>query len=382
MPKVLLSFLGTGEYKEIPYALDGQEYLTPYTQEALARHYPQHTLKVLLTDAAQKKHGEALRNRVAYEGVSIPDGRTEEELWQIFNAIVEAVPEGASLVVDISHGFRSQPVLALAVVHFLNVAKGVQVERILYGALREQEGRGEFLDLTAFLELLAWTQAARDLAQYGFGKPLGGLLQNLHRQSWLSGGAGLHRLGPLGKTLENLSLSLEVLRVQEASQHAIGLLKALEEVEKDLERAPRSRPLGLLLRFLEERYAPLAVGDPLSPGELPAQAAMVELLLNTGSLAQAAALMRELMVTWLCLQRGFDPVDEREGAEGLLNSWARRAKQKATDEKAQIGQLWNDLANLRNDIAHAGMRKDPTPAQTLAANLKDLWQRLRQVMAP
>ncbi|WP_367271185.1 TM1812 family CRISPR-associated protein, partial [Thermus sp.] len=64
MPKVLLSFLGTGEYKEISYALDGQEYLTPYTQEALARHYPQHTLKVLLTDAAQKKHGEALRNRV------------------------------------------------------------------------------------------------------------------------------------------------------------------------------------------------------------------------------------------------------------------------------------------------------------------------------
>ncbi|WP_053043540.1 TIGR02221 family CRISPR-associated protein [Thermus filiformis] len=375
--KVLLSFLGTGEYKEVPYRLDDQVYTTPYTQEALARHYGDHELLVLLTQLAQAKHGEALRARVPYRAVPIPDGRSTEELWAIFQAVVEAVPEGAELVVDISHGFRSQPVLALAVVHFLEVAKGVKAKRVLYGALRE-DGEGEFLDLTPFLELLSWTEAVRDLARYGFGRPLAELLKALHRRTWGEKEAGASALAPLGNTLDQLTLSLELLRVEEATQHAQGLLQALERVEKDLARFPASRPLGLLLGTLRTRYAPLAVPDPLSQEGLRAQKCMVDLLLATGSLAQAVALMREMVVTWTCLDKGLDPREEREGAEGLLFAWSRKARQGGEGEKAALGRLWNDLTDLRNDVAHASMRPGPTPARTLEAGMHKVWNQVQE----
>ncbi|BDG17588.1 TIGR02221 family CRISPR-associated protein [Thermus brockianus] len=377
--KLILSFLGTGNYQEVPYTLDGKAYRTPYTQEALALHFPEHTLKVLLTQAARDKHGEALAARVPYEPIPIPDGRTAEELWEIFRAIVEAVPPGASLVMDISHGFRSQPVLALAVLHFLGVAKDVRVERVVYGALRE-DGLGEFLDLTPFLELLAWTQAVSDLKRYGFGKPLAELLNSLHRATWQAEGKGARKLAPLGNTLESLSTSLELLRLQEASEHARHLLSGLEEVREDLERFPSSRPLKAFLESLRERYQGIATEDLFTRGGLEAQANMVELLLSTGSLAQALALMREMMVTWVCLQQNLDPLEERQVGEAFLGSWQKRAQRGSTDQKAHLGTLWNDLTNARNDVAHASMRPNPTPAETLARNIHGLWRELKELL--
>jgi len=380
MEKLILSFLGIGNYQEVPYSLDGEVYTTPYTQEALARHYPDYTLKVLLTQRARERHGEALRARVAYEEVPIPDGRTEEEIWRIFNAMAEAVPEGARLVLDVSHGFRSQPILGLAVAHFLRVAKEVRVERIVYGVLLEEEGRGEFLDLTPFLDLLSWTEATRDLVRYGFGRPLGELLKSLHRQGWLTGEAQVRALGTLGNTLDQLSLSLELLRVRETGEHAQGLLEALGRVEGDLDLLPRSRPLGLLLRLLEARYHPLAAEDPFSPEGLRAQAAMVDLLLQTGSLAQAVALMRELVVSRVCLEQGFDPLEEREAAEGLLGDWSKKAKAGAEGYPGELGQLWGELSNIRNDTLHASMRKQPTPAGSLEARIRQMWPRVRALV--
>ncbi|WP_105316773.1 TM1812 family CRISPR-associated protein [Thermus tenuipuniceus] len=380
MEKVVLSFLGTGNYQEVPYRLDGEVYTTPYTQEALARHYPDHTLKVLLTQKAKERHGEALRARVAYEEVPIPDGRTVEELWGIFNAMAEGVPEGAHLVLDVSHGFRSQPILGLAVAHFLEVAKRVRVERIVYGILLEEEARGEFLDLTPFLELLSWTEAARDLARYGFGRPLGQLLKKLHRQSWLEKEAQVRTLGTMGNTLDQLSLSLELLRVKEVGKHARRLLEALGRVEEDLARLPRSRPLGLLLRLLETRYRPLTVEDPFSIEGLQAQAAMVDLLLETGSLAQAVALMRELVVSVVCLERGFDLLGEREAAEGLLGSWSKKAKAGAKGHPGELGQLWGELTDIRNDTLHASMRQNPTPAGSLEDRIRQIWPKIRALV--
>lgn len=37
--KLIVAFLGTGNYREVDYLLDDQSYTTPFTQVALARHY-------------------------------------------------------------------------------------------------------------------------------------------------------------------------------------------------------------------------------------------------------------------------------------------------------------------------------------------------------
>lgn len=387
--RLLLSFLGTGNYQEVVYTLDGQEYRTPFIQEALVRHFPDHRLMVFLTEEALRKNGQALEERLkklghGWEPRLIPGGRSESEHWEIFNTMVNAIPNGASVVMDVTHGFRSQPMLALAVLQFLEVVKGVRTERLLYGAIRE-EGTGEFLDLTPFLDLVAWTQATRDLMRYGWGKPLAELLSRLQDDHWKrSQGAAkedrVTQLKRLGDALGQLTLALELLRVEEATDYAAKLLKRADEAAQELGRLPAAEPLGYLLSALKERYSPLAVGDPFGQEGLRAQAAMVEIFLASGSLTQALTLMRELMVTFICLEKRLDPKVERSEAERELGDYAQRSRQGVRNQDEKWGQLWNELADLRNDVAHAGMRFNPTPAKTLEQKLDTLWKKIKEAL--
>lgn len=380
--KLILSFLGTGKYEQADYPLDGQIYSTPYTQEAIRRHYPDYVLKVLLTEKAAVTHGQALRERVDYEPVSIPAGRSEAELWDIFNAIVEAVPAEAELVMDVSHGFRSQPILALAVLQLLQVVKQVKVKRVLYGAFDLDTKQADFFDLTPFLELMEWTQATRDLLEYGNGSRLRQLLKQIHRHSYMVDGPRAKELSSVGEILEGVGSSLELLRINEVLEQANRLLKALATAQDDVAKLPRSRPLSLLLGRIEERYQSLATTDPFSAKGLEAQAAMIDLLLETGSYAQAIALARELMVTWLCLHRQFDPISERSAAENLLGSHADavRRKQAIDEQKAKLGLLWDKISHIRNDIAHAAMRPRPLPSQSLAQQIRDACGEVRNLI--
>ena len=380
--RIILSFLGTGRYELADYPLDGEVYTTPYTQEAIARRYPDHTLKVLLTEKAEQTHGQSLRERVDYEAVPIKTGRDQEELWDIFNAIVEAVPEEARLVMDVSHGFRSQPILALAVLQYLQVVKGVKVERILYGAFDTETKKADFFDLTAFLELMEWTQATRDLLEFGSGNRLRGLLRQIQGHSYMVEGPKAKVLSTTGEILQGLGDSLELLRLEEAAKQAKSLLENLEDVREDVGKLPRSRPLGLLLGRIEQRYQPLQTQDLFIQEGLEAQAAMIDLLLDTGSYAQAVTLARELMVTWLCLKRSFDPLNERGAAENLLGSHADavRRKQQLESQKTELGRLWDKITNIRNDIAHAAMRHSPIPGSSLVEQIKEVCTEVKRLI--
>jgi hypothetical protein len=42
--------------------------------------------------------------------------------------------------------------------------------------------------------------------------------------------------------------------------------------------------------------------------------------------------------------------------------------------------VWNELTNARNDVAHASMRPNPTPAETLASNIHGLWRELKELL--
>lgn len=381
--KLIVSFLGTGKYELADYALDGQIYSTPYTQEAICLRYPDYKLKVLLTEKAALTHGQALRERVDYEPVPISVGRSEAELWDIFNAIVEAVPSEAELVMDVSHGFRSQPILALAVLQLLQVVKRVKVKRVLYGAFDLETKQADFFDLTPFLELMEWTQATRDLLEYGNGYRLRHLLKQVHEHSYMVDGPKARKLRSIGEALASLGASLELLRLPEALSESQKLLENLHLAREDVAQLPRSRPLGLLFEQIEQRYLPLTrAKDMLSPEGLMVQAAMMGVLLETGSYAQAVALARELVVTWLCLKRNFDPMSERSAAENLLGSHADavRKKQVVDEQKARLGLLWDKLSSIRNDIAHAAMRPRPIPGQSLVQQIREACDEVQKLV--
>lgn len=375
MSKVILSFLGTGNYAPTQYQLDGKLYPdlpTPYTQEALLKRYEKDgwVLKVLMTKEAEEKHKEALAERVKYEPVRIPAGQTEEELWQIFNAIVDSIPEGAELIIDISHGFRSQPILALAAVQFLQVVKGVRVHTVLYGFYDPTTQKGSFFDLKGFLDLMEWAQATRDLLEHGEGLRLQKLLRDIHSHSYKVEGPKAKKLTSVGEALDKVEDALDLLRVEEALSSAHELLKHLEAASEDVAKLPRSMPLGFLLGRIRERYRSLAAKDPFSPEGIKAQGEMLRLLLQTKRYTQAITLARELLVTLACVRQKWDPREERAVAEAWLNTKVKISKKKgfaAEDSQAlRLVSLWEKTADLRNDVAHAAMRENPAAARQLA----------------
>ncbi len=77
----LLTFLGTGNYKPTTYTLDGQTHTSPYAPAATAHFYrPEKTL-IVVTDAAEAKHFEALADEIADVtqpvAIPIPDGHIQ-----------------------------------------------------------------------------------------------------------------------------------------------------------------------------------------------------------------------------------------------------------------------------------------------------------------
>ncbi|MGC8904929.1 TIGR02221 family CRISPR-associated protein [Thermus sp.] len=391
MSKVILSFLGTGNYTPTQYRLDGKPYpdlSTPYTQEALLKRYEEEgwVLKVLMTKEAEEKHKEALAERVKYEAVLIPSGHTEGELWQIFNAIVDSIPEGAELIMDISHGFRSQPILALAAVQFLQVVKGVRVRRILYGFYERTTQGGNFFDLTGFLDLIEWTQATRDLLEHGEGLRLRKLLREIHSHSYQVEGPKAKKLTSVGEALDNVEDALDLLRVEEALSSAQELLKHLEAASEDVAQLPRSMPLGFLLERIRERYRSLAAKDFFSPEGIRAQGEMLHLLLQTRRYAQAITLARELLVTLACVRQNWDPREERGVAEAWLNAKVKVRKKKKKDftekdsQALRLISLWEETSDLRNDVAHAAMRENPAGARQLAQIVEKVCDRVRALL--
>src|SRR5690606_38021296 len=97
------------------------------------------------------------------------------------------------IVLDVTHGFRSQPVLATAALEFVQAQRlratpgrsddGIAYQ-IVYGAwyLRDEPGIAPTLDLTHFVEVGKWNRAIDAFVRFGRADDLSHLLELLARR--------------------------------------------------------------------------------------------------------------------------------------------------------------------------------------------------------
>lgn len=87
--------------------------------------------------------------------------RSQEEQFGILATLAELIGEGEEVVLDVTHGFRHLPMLALVAARYLKAVRQVHVGEIYYGAY-EMAGRDEakpVLRLSGLLSLLDWVDA-------------------------------------------------------------------------------------------------------------------------------------------------------------------------------------------------------------------------------
>ncbi|MEG3064664.1 TIGR02221 family CRISPR-associated protein [Acetomicrobium sp.] len=421
----VLTFLGTGRYEDVTYEWPGKEPVSTHLfPEAVARIFEPEKLLVFVTETAKKykppcgeqlsttynqttprpkedkTYLEVLRDRLGtiVEPVDIPEGRSEAELWEIFDRVASTVNEGDKIVLDITHAFRSIPMLVLTIAAYLRRTKGVIVEYIVYGAYEARkpfnnppnpEDRAPIFDLTQLLDLLDWISGAEFLLQRSDAILLAERLRNIHQRAWQSRSSNdelPRRLQTVATKLQSLSQALQLARPRDAMQYAHDLLPLLNQTALEVKRW--AKPFAVILEQIRSEATKFAHKEPehLDKDNLGKQLAIIEHFVEKGLLIQAVLLAREWVVNWTALQHGKGDWLNRNYREQEIEKTLGVAAKECWNSQANVPEwfnklinsdevagLWNELTNLRNDLAHCGMRRE-------VARIQNIEQRTREIL--
>ena len=405
----IISFLGSNKkYEEVPYLHPNYQHnqikvITPFYQEALVEFYQPQTLYVLLTPTAEERNWEKLAVRL--EGKvdlqpikNIPENNTPEDIWTIFDRVTDCLQSGDRVIFDITHSFRSIPIVALLAASYLRVVRQVQIEGLLYGAYeaRNQEtNETPSFDLFPIVSLLDWTTATDQFIQTGNGQALASLLKN-------SKGAN-ENTENLANNLNKITLNLEMLRPADLMSEAAklsGYIRATAPtVSQDIP------PFATLLKRVESDYGRFGLTDTLTDKErareaLVKQLNMVEWYVDKQQIVQALSIAREWLPSLLCYYFDLDALNgkNRSEMEFLLNrggkykddagnttgesEYAKQWQEITKTKKKPLNKLWTgdfDLANLRNDVLHAGYRKNHRAAEDILEQTQAILEQLKAI---
>ncbi|MCK5681854.1 CRISPR-associated DxTHG motif protein, partial [bacterium] len=71
------------------------------------------------------------------QAVLIPNGKSEGEIWEIFNLVCDQLGEKDEVVLDVTHALRSLPLLAKVVLQYMRVLKDVVLNGIFFTGDRD-----------------------------------------------------------------------------------------------------------------------------------------------------------------------------------------------------------------------------------------------------
>ncbi|SFM74032.1 CRISPR-associated protein Csx20 [Thermodesulforhabdus norvegica] len=422
MARVFVSTLGTGRYVPCHYVMgDRKSELVVFVQEALvdflcSRWSESDRIVVFCTNKAEEinwKGDEGLGNKLFKRGyppriemVSIPDGRSEDEIMKIFLKVMEALNTGDQIFLDVTHSFRSIPLLMTVAMNYGKIAKGISLGGIYYGALEalgtaqevekmpEEERNIPVFDLTPYDSILEWARAVEMFKKAGYAGDLAGLLNRdlgllFRDRNRLDGEDVLRRFSSLKNSLEGFAESLATARGPE-----IWNFRPFSELIDQLEDSDLIPPMKPLFELLKKSLACFETGDPMER-TFQAAAWCIDHLM----IPQAYIFLREGILTGLCESAGQDPCDKETREEfwgGILHVVAqnippddwdgalRQRKREALQIISRGGRHLKKLADefqslkkYRNDYLHGGWRKDRRSSKALMIHVRRCAESLR-----
>jgi CRISPR-associated DxTHG motif protein len=376
---VLISVIGTGTYQPTTYQFNGKQSETsPYIIKAINDLFKPDKTFVIMTEQAETAHKSNLEQVCEFEMIQIKAGKNEQELWDMFQVVADIVPENENIIIDVTHGFRSQPMLLLAIAIYLQVTKNVKVDYILYGAFdaKDENGISPIFDLKPFLDLISWSFATDNFIKKGDATLLSELIINIHNQAYKSKNDYLPKgLKSVGQKLSDMTKAFSVVRPQEILSIAKELPEKITQSYSDTYNLSKAKPFKSLLDKITEKFAKFSIDETVfSESGIYAQAEIIKYYLDTKQYQQAVTLSRELVVSKVCSIYKFDMLTQREQAENLLNSTIRNDNPflQMTEQGKKFADIWQVLGNIRNDINHAGMRENPIPASSIIQQIEKL----------
>lgn len=395
MNNKLVSFIGPRKYIEAYYIYDNKRSHKPclFIQEALTEFFcinwgEKDEVVVFLTEESKRKNwlgksesrdainDKGLKERleeikdelkldIHVRGINIPEGKNEKELWDIFEKINDYISEGDNIIFDVTHSFRSLPILTLVVLNYVRFLKNVKINRIVYGAMEAlgspqevekmplEERNIPIFNLTPFASLFDWTVAIERFLRTGNAEMIRKLgieeLTPLLTKTRGEVGGGLRSLI---NSLNSFSQNVSTCRAPDFKSSIKKILKSLPKAERELERLKPFRPL---FGKIEETFSNMETENEVACGLKVAR-----WCLEKGLIQQGFTILRETIVNYVITDvlnsdklkkpKRKEATDYRAIAEAMLNS-------QFEEISPDILNLWNEIREYRNDINHAGWRE-------------------------
>ncbi|MCS6840120.1 MAG: TIGR02221 family CRISPR-associated protein, partial [Roseiflexus sp.] len=344
--------------------------------------------------------------------VRIPDGRNDLELWEIFQTVIDAIEPEEAVIFDITHGFRSLPFLSFLAAAYLRVVKNIRLEGVYFGNFEARDqsvtpNRTPVLDLTAFVELLDWMVGADYFVRFGDARDLARLLQAQHERikpdPHTASKADMSdwNNSPIKTTASSLmrvSQALRVVRPAEAMHASAQILQQLPQAIPSI--GALARPFIPLGQHVTESFQRIALSnhEQSNPRRvLQTERDLIGWYLERNQVFQAVALAREWLISWTMVQLGLHNQllerDIRRRVEDALGAEVQKQSKKTAASEHEnelldlsalpshddVVKLFGQLGELRNDLMHAGKRKNPLPADKIEERAKSLYEQVMKL---
>ncbi|AOY59366.1 TIGR02221 family CRISPR-associated protein [Desulfococcus multivorans] len=426
MARVYISFLGTNDYVECFYDSDTIDVETPvrFIQETTLSLFSKTASSddrgfIFITDEARRKNWEdngqwdrekkcnkacqGLKTRIdllklpfPVEAVFIPEGHSEKEIWDIFDIVYCVLNEGDDVIFDITHAFRSIPMLAIVILNYARVLKNIRLEGIYYGAFEAlgpawevarmpvQKRRAPLLNLISFNRLMEWTVAVDRFMESGDAKEVSRLARDavapvLKESRGKDKSASATR--DIANALAFFTKNLYTCRGPE-------IVRSAEYLKCELNKAIHAegvKPLVPLFDHIRQGVSRFR-GDDVHDG---IQAA--KWCLDHNLIQQGFTVLQETLITYFVTMNGQNANDlvYRNIASSAIwiakdgtpeNEWHGHAqknkiltKQYIAISKAMepLSDIYRELTPFRNDLAHAGYRDNCKKAEKFEEKLRE-----------
>ncbi len=423
MSKLYLSFLGTSDYLPCTYEHQAERIENVrFVQEATIRMncmgWSEKDWVIIFTTRKadtcnwqdnghkDRKTGEnttvagletCIKNsngNFTYEQVLIPDGKNEKEIWDIFIQVFDSIQQQDEVIFDITHGFRSIPMLAIVVLNYAKIMKQATLKGIYYGALEALGSPAEVremplekrivpvLDLTSFDQLMEWSVATDRFIEAGDAAQISKIAQNSANLILSqTNGSDLQQrsIVRLAKDLDQFTKALSACRGQEISPVVKNLKQSLENCTKLTFDISLNIPLKTIISKIEGQISQFP-GHFIKDGIQAARWCLEHNLIQ-----QSYTILQETLITYFVYKIGENPEDFKNKNRDLANqaanilekntpyeNWKKEAKEHpAVIEKythfyqtqPELVEIYHNLTGYRNDINHAGYNGNPMSAK-------------------
>jgi hypothetical protein len=433
-PAVFISCLGTSAYSEVTYApYDGEPepaapVTTRFIQLARLESFRQRGIRIqsayiLMTEGERGSasmnwrdggHGDpdvsGLESCLKQSGIEnctpvlVKDGANESEMWSIFQQVAELLPADADVYVDLTHGFRTQPMVLLLALQYVEKVKGARVVELTYGSLPlKGSDTAPTWNLQPFLVIRDWANAVDSFVRYGDTRPLAECartptvaLKKALRQDMPASLCNLH------KALSQFGEAIQKCHLPGIPQAAANLKALLHEAAEESSKLDRLKPLAPLLGKVERKLAGFPKQVATEMEKLQAKLAAAEWCVQHSLALQSLTFLREGYVCALQLALTTRPevtakADEligylgRYSAKQPLHEHAEQSLKPLFDNPPFPPEPWQELIRvlaslvaLRNKLDHAyNGHDDPEPisAQKLQKDTRDYLKVFRDLVA-